>query len=139
MIWISILLFNLIIIYFIIEKTIGFRSLISNLTKRGLKDINSHKIEVVRDWEYIKANGLLLKSDEIDSFCEQYIVRKIMCEECVRDGKCVDCGCEIIGLMSTPSSKCSLGNWSEIKNPIDWDEYKNNVLDGLKLGFQKID
>lgn len=106
------------------------RNLWTNLRNRGFKDIlNPTKWLAFSQGEVIKSAGVVLKADEVQSYCEQVVFRSYLCRDCKEAGKCHDCGCEMPLGMHTKDNFCSMGNWFEMLSPEDWEQYKldNNI------------
>lgn len=57
---------------------------------------------------------------------EQFMLRFFdkECRQCVSDGKCFDCGCDMPAKAYVPYEKCSRGNWG----PIIWDKEEYQEL-----------
>ena len=127
---------NLFVLWFVVQYLIGWRNLFNNIKKHGFKYVTSDRANLVLDWADIQKNGITLKSDQIETFAENVMFRKIMCEECDEAGKCVDCSCDFNSLISTPSAECSLGRWDKmILDKEEWEEYLSKNAIGVKFGF----
>lgn len=103
------------------------KNIAGNIQKRGLKDVLNPEVwSAYSDWKQIEKEGLLLKAEDIDAFCEQYVYRKLKCPECVSKGKCVDCNCPTIPKMVTAESKCTMGFWDKMLPPDEWEQHKKD-------------
>lgn len=102
-------------------------SILSNIKKRGLKDIlNPAKWVIYIKYLFHKQAGVKIPEDEIISYAEQVIYRSTHpgCQQCVRAGECVHCGCKIPELFFEKDMECSGGHWSAMRSPEDWENYK---------------
>lgn len=114
----------------------GFRSIITNLRKRGLKDVtNPDKVKAYLQGGDIERNGIHIPLEEIESYAEQIIYRRAMCPDCFSSDKCSHCGCKMPVSGYTPVNFCSAGNWDKMLSPEDWKKFKkDNLIEiGIKL------
>lgn len=71
------------------------------------------------------------QADEVPfELCEIVIYRAIMCEDCIKNFACVDCGCNMPDKMFDLEAECSLGKW-DATTIEKWKEYKKRT--GLKF------
>lgn len=100
-------------------------SLITNLKKRGLRDIlNPRKWGIFmrskKKYERIAVEDLQYRS-------EMVVYRMSLCKSCVQEGSCLHCGCKSPELFYDPQNWCSGGNWDSIKCREDWEKFKNQM------------
>lgn len=102
-------------------------SIISNLKKRGLKDILNPK-----KWK-IFARSLALKALRkeysemfIPEYLEQVSIRMSHpgCRPCLEGGECIHCGCKSPDLFFEKEMECSGMNWFAMIPADNWVEYK---------------
>lgn len=114
-------------------------SIITNIRKRGLKDILNPKrwILYIRGLrrgssgttlQISKTDSLTLSNEELQSFIEQVIYRQSFteCKRCLKEGACIHCGCKSPELFYDKEMVCSGGNWNEMLLPKDWNEFKSD-------------
>lgn len=115
----------------------SFRSIITNIQKRGLKDILSKKRrEVYAESERQQKEGISLSFEEVLPYCEQVIYRASMCKDCLKAGQCKHCGCLTPHIFFVKENECSGGNWLEMKKtPEEWEQFKKDrkIEIGIKL------
>ena len=66
-------------------------------------------------------------------FCEIVIFRSVMCGDCLKNGACIDCGCNMPDKMMDLKNGCSLEKW-DTTTIEQWNEYKKRT--GLKFLVQ---
>jgi len=99
--------------------------LLSNLKKKGLKDITDpKKWGVAAEYATMLLHGLTLDIDEILPFSEQMVYRMQMCPQCVKGPECDKCGCAMPDGMVTPSNWCDGKEWIAYMEPDEWEAYK---------------
>ncbi len=114
-------------------------SILTNLRKRGLRDILSpHRWKLYFRGKKRAEEGTTLKiaadesltvnNEELQSFIEQVIYRQSFpeCRKCYELGQCTHCGCDR-SLFYDKEMVDSGGNWQEMKSPEDWEEYKKDI------------
>lgn len=113
-------------------------SILTNIRKRGLKDIFSKKIfaYIQSQWQKIFGIRVSNKKDAI-AYAEQVIYRGFMCKKCREDGVCEVCGCAWDELATAQKSTCSQGRFGKIENANSWEEYKSKYLSGIEFGLVK--
>lgn len=111
-------------------------SVITNIKKRGLKDIlNPVRWRIFTRFLLRKVKGLHLQDHEIQPFVEQVIWRQALCKPCLLAGECTHCGCKAPELFYDKDMVCSGGNWNEMMSPEEWKQYKSGV-GGLSFNFK---
>ncbi len=113
-------------------------SILTNIKKRGLKDIFSKKIfaYIQSQWQRIFGIRVSSKKDAI-AYAEQVIYRGFMCKKCKEDGVCEICGCPWAELATAQKSTCASKKWGTIDSAKDWEEYKSKYLSGTEFGLIK--
>lgn len=114
----------------------GFRNIIQNIKKRGMKDVtNPEKIKNYFDGAKLKSEGLHLDYEEIMPYAEQLVYRSIMCNQCFKEGKCRDCQCPqpLSGMVI--NHECTEGNYYSMQPPQDWEAYKKETGLSFKLEY----
>lgn len=113
-------------------------SILTNIKKRGLKDIFSNRVfaYIQSQWQKIFGIRVSSKKDAI-AYAEQVLFRKIMCPECAKAGACLHCGCAWDELATAQKSTCSQGRFGKIENANSWEEYKSKYLSGIEFGLVK--
>ncbi len=97
----------------------------SHIKKKGLSYFKDPvKRKVYFDWKTIELEGLHLQADEILSFCEQVVHRRITCTDCTKRGNCLDCECRMDQQPLVQNASCSLDKWGTMLQPEDWNKYK---------------
>lgn len=125
-------MFKLVIISFIIACLIGIGAILTNT--RFQDWINPKK------WRSVAVallKKLLKKLDNSEVYLEpheveQYHFRMLMCEPCVNNGKCLNCGCSTLEKMNIQKETCSKGRWGKFKNAEAWKQFKQD----LKIEFK---
>lgn len=74
--------------------------------------------------------GTFMKEEVPFEYCEIVLYRSLMCEQCIKEGKCIDCGCNIPDKMMDLESGCSMSLWDQTTVE-EWKEYKKRT--GLKF------
>lgn len=123
-------------------------SIITNIRKRGLKDILNPKrwILYIRGLrrgssgttlQISKTDSLTISNEELQSFIEQVIYRQSFteCKRCLKEGACTHCGCKSPELFYDKEMVCSGGNWNEMLPPKDWNEFKSD--NGIEITSKK--
>jgi hypothetical protein len=64
---------------------------------------------------------------------EQIIYRSLICNDCMRDGKCKHCGCHTPVLFYSYFLSCEEGKWGPFFNRKNWKEYKRLMNIDIKL------
>ena len=112
------------------------RSLLTNLKKRGIKDvINPLKWKVIL-WEWISEGRVIIEKEDIQSYCEQWVMRSIKCNPCLLAGECSHCGCLMPDSMDNRHNACSAGEWGSMLNHQEWEDYKETIGLTLELGIK---
>lgn len=115
----------------------SFHSILSNLRKRGLKDILSKKRRAVyRESSHQQRDGIHLEFDEALAYCEQVVYRASLCSDCLKAGQCKHCGCLTPHIFFVRENECSGGNWLEMaKTTEEWEQFKKErkIEIGIKL------
>lgn len=66
-------------------------------------------------------------------YCEQVIIRSLLCKPCLDAGQCLHCECKLPDAFMAKDNYCSQYMWTEmIEDPEQWEEYKK------KQGFELI-
>lgn len=74
--------------------------------------------------------GLLMPPPHI---LEQIFMRRLLCSDCTKRGKCVSCNCSI-DKMNDPSASCTLRKWGTMdKNKKDWEARKEKYKINFKI------
>lgn len=115
-------------------------SILTNLRKRGLKDVLDPKRWKLyfrgkkrekdgTTLQIAEEETLTVNNEELQSFIEQVIYRQSFaeCKQCLEKGECIHCGCKSPELFYDKEMVCSGGNWQEMKSPEDWNEYKKDI------------
>lgn len=55
---------------------------------------------------------------------EQYMFRMLRCPDCVKEGKCLHCGCDTIGRMMNRTDYCSDHRWGAFEDKEGWEQLK---------------
>lgn len=102
-------------------------SIISNLKKRGLKDIlNPKKWKIFARYAKLK----LLKQEYSEMFIPEYLEQISIrmsepgCRPCLEKGECVHCGCKSPDLFFEKNMECSGGNWFAMVPPEMWRDIR---------------
>jgi hypothetical protein len=102
-------------------------SFISNLKKRGLKDVlNPLKWKVIL-WEWFSEGKVVLEEDDIQSYAEQWVYRSIKCRPCLLSGECSHCGCLMPDALNNKFNACSAGEWGPMLDKDSWEEQKEII------------
>lgn len=70
--------------------------------------------------KYLDGSEVYLEPWEV----EQYHFRLLMCETCVENKKCTNCGCDTLAKMNNRKETCSKGRWPKFKTKEDWESFK---------------
>ena len=99
-------------------------SLLTNLRKRGLRDILS--LKKIRVFFRFLTKGKKEKYEELKvrEYLEQIVFRMRKCPDCVEAGECLHCGCKSPELFYDKDNYCSEDRWQEMKNPEEWRKHK---------------
>ena len=113
-------------------------SILTNIKKRGLKDIFSTRVFAYLQSQWQKVFGIRVssKKDAI-AYAEQIIFRSHMCSSCKENKSCLHCGCAWDDLVTAQKSTCSQGRWGVIEPANSWEEYKSKYLSGIEFGLVK--
>ena len=111
-------------------------SILTNISKRGLKDIFSKKVFAYIQSQWQKVFGIRVsnKKDAI-AYAEQVVYRGFMCKNCRDKGECEVCGCPWDELATAQKSTCAGKRWGVIESANSWEEYKNKYLSGTEFGL----
>lgn len=110
-------------------------SIVKNVKARGFKDLlNPDKWSAYSQGIEIEENGIHLSAEEVISFSEQIVYRKLMCPECVTGTECVHCKCKMPISAITPVNFCSQGLWDKMMSPDEWEEFKKERQIKFELG-----
>jgi hypothetical protein len=111
----DVLFFSLLFLFLVgilaLDKVIGIKSLLKHIGIKGFSNINKNKVQEIRKWSEIKADGADFNYEELDEYLTTFADRVIKCQECWKAGKCVSCGCNIKGLMYNPLASCDQEKW----------------------------
>ena len=113
-------------------------SIITNIKKRGLRDIFSKRVFAYLESKWQGIFGVRMKKDDAVAFAEQVIFKRSMCQPCYVKGECLHCGCNFKELSISTQATCSQGRWGKILNAKDWNSYKEKYLSGVDFGFIKL-
>jgi len=114
----------------------GFRSILENVQKRGLRDLlNPRNISNFIKSLWIKTKGINIPEAEVLSYSEQLVYRSIKCSDCFRDKKCHDCSCPQPDAAIVREHKCSAGNYGEMLSPSDWEGFKKREKINFKINY----
>ena len=123
---------------FVITMTISIAtSLKIKVDGKGRKHLMLYGVRVidivnpVKWWSFAK--GLFINLFLQQHVLIQYALRMFICGDCLKNGKCVDCGCDAYAKMLDPTSKCSADKWGPIYNKSKWKEVQREY--GIKLNF----
>ncbi|MGB2789430.1 MAG: hypothetical protein WBC13_08925 [Dokdonella sp.] len=112
-------------------------SILTNIKKRGLKDIFSMRVFSYINSKLQSIFGVwTVKKDQL-AYSEQILFKGLMCPECKEKGECVECGCNFYDLSVAKNSVCSAGRWGEVMNSKSWAEYKSKYLSNVEFGLVK--
>lgn len=111
--------------------------IITNIKKRGLKDIFSFRVFSWIESQFQKVFGVRTKQKDQIAYSEQIIFRGCMCSDCKENGSCLHCGCNFNDLQVSKVATCSQGRWGKIMNKEDWENYKSKYLSNVDFGFVK--
>jgi hypothetical protein len=80
--------------------------------------------------------GTLLKLLFPPHVIKQVFIRMNECPECVKDGKCIVCGCDTMGKMFDPYATCSLDRWgpNDSKERFEEREEKFKIKFNISYG-----
>lgn len=109
----------------------------THLTKTGARDFSMEKFNAFVEGVEIEEDGLHLNQEEIDTYCEQYLYRKLSCAGCLSQEGCPHCECPFPLKMQTPDQECDAGEWGVMMSNKDWKEYKqkHNISFTLNFGY----
>lgn len=107
-----------------------------HLTKTGARDLSTEKMNAFVDGVEIEEDGLHLNQEEVDSYCEQYMYRKLSCAGCLTGEGCPHCECPFPLKMQTPDQECDAGEWGKMMLDQQWEAYKveHNIYFTLNFG-----
>ena len=104
-------------------------SILTNLKKRGLKDIlNPTKWKIFLRNEVRKKSGITIQDEDMIAYCEQVIYRLNSCRPCLEKGECTHCGCKTPDLFFDKDMVCSGGQWPAMKKTEDWESFKEDGM-----------
>jgi len=113
----------------------GLFSVAKNIRARGFKDLlNPDKWDAYNQAQEISKHGVTIPAEEVISFSEQIVYRKLMCYECVTGTECVECECKMPIAAITPVNFCSAGLWGKIMPADEWEKYKKER--GIKFSLE---
>lgn len=102
-------------------------SILRHFRKRGLRDVtNPKKLDAYLEWVDIEKNGVNIPADEIANYAEQITYRLKRCPDCVANGSCYHCGCNMPEKALAPCSSCSAGKWPSYLSKEEWEKYKED-------------
>lgn len=110
-------------------------SILTNIKKRGFKDIFSLRVFSYIESKLQKIFGVFTKEDDQIAYSEQILFKGIMCSECKEKGECIHCGCNFESISVSKSATCSQGKWGKVLNKKDWEDQKSKYMKGLKFGL----
>lgn len=110
-------------------------SILTNIKKRGLKDIFSLRVISYIESVWQKLFGVRIEQKDMVAYSEQLIYKAVMCPECKAKGECVFCGCNFKDLSVSKDAVCSEGRWGKIMDEKNWEEYKKTYLPGTEFGI----
>lgn len=113
-------------------------SVITNIKKRGFKDILSKRVFAYLESKWQSIFGVRIKKDDAIAYAEQIIFKRSMCAPCYAKGECLHCGCNFRDLSVSTEATCSQGRWGKTLNSKDWQSYKEKYLHGIDFGFIKF-
>lgn len=114
----------------------GFRSVLENVKKRGLKDIlNPRNIHNFIKSLWVKSRGLTLKESEVLSYSEQLVYRSLKCADCFKEGKCHDCSCPQPDAAIIKEHECSMGKYRAMLPQNDWEDFKLKEKFKFKINY----
>jgi len=111
--------------------------LLTNIKKRGLKDIFSFRVFAYIESQLQKVFGIRTKQKDQIAYSEQIIFKKSLCSECAEKNQCIHCGCDWTGLATSKISTCSQGRWGKVMKHEDWEDYKSKYLNNVEFGLVK--
>jgi len=107
--------------------------IVTNLKKRGLKDILSRDSrrayikwvlkKLLRKFDDEEESTRLLKKHEI----EQIIFRMKRCRPCVENKTCLSCGCDVMGAVQDPNAECHDHKWGKMLDESKWESLKKKI------------
>lgn len=109
--------------------------ILTNIKKRGLKDIFSTRVFSYIESQLQKIFGVRTKQKDMVAYAEQIQWKAIMCPECKENGACLHCGCNFQDLQVSKISTCSQGKWGKVMKNEDWEDYKNKYLSNVEFGL----
>ena len=68
--------------------------------------------------------GKLLRTFVSFEHCEKVVYASIVCDDCMENGKCLDCSCPVPEKMLGLKTYCSKGKWDNSKSDKEWREFK---------------
>lgn len=111
--------------------------LLTNLKKRGLKDIFSKRVFAYIESIKQKVFGVKTPQKDMIAYAEQIIFKRTMCPGCYEAGHCLHCGCDFKDLSVSKEATCSEGKWGKVMNDKEWAEYKDKYMSGIDFGLTK--
>jgi hypothetical protein len=112
-------------------------SILTNIKKRGLKDIFSLRVVSYLESIWQKIFGVRILQKDMVAYSEQVVYKAFRCPECKAKGECVFCGCNFKDLSVSKDAVCSEGRWGKTMNEKDWEKYKSTYLPGTEFGIVK--
>ena len=112
-------------------------SLLENIKKRGLRDIFSMRVFSYIESQFQKIFGVRTKHEDQIAYAEQQIYKRVMCNNCYKDGVCEHCGCGFSDLTISKEAVCSQNRWGKVMPANSWEEYKSKYLSGIEFGLVK--
>lgn len=58
---------------------------------------------------------------------EQILLRMFLCKDCLKNSKCLYCGCKTPQMFYAPGKKDSLGKFAEFLSKEQWEALKTNI------------
>ena len=111
--------------------------LLTNIKKRGLKDIFSFRVFSYIESQLQKVFGIRTEKKDQIAYSEQIIFRGCMCSDCKDNKSCLHCGCPWEDLQVSKISTCSQGRWGKVMKHEDWEDYKSKYLNNVEFGLVK--
>lgn len=111
--------------------------ILTNIKKRGLKDIFSKRIFSYFESIKQKLFGQRTSHKDMIAYAEQIIFKRSMCPECYQKGECIHCGCNFKDISISKEASCSEGKWGKILEDKEWGEYKDKYMPGIDFGMVK--
>lgn len=112
---------------------------LTNIKKRGLRDIFSKRVFSYLESVKQKLFGVRIPQKDMVAYAEQIVFKRTMCPECYKAGACLHCGCNFKDLSISTDAVCSQQRWGKILNEKEWAEYKDKYMPGIDFGLVKKD